>query len=78
MWPGLWAPQEEVSGLDPSLRASCSLIPRGGWVRGGSLAGGGQALHGPVSSPSAGPFISSRPAWWLAAGHLSLHAEEDG
>lgn len=42
-----------------------------------SLAGR-QALHGPVSSPGTGPLVSSRPAWWLAAGPPRLHAEEDG
>lgn len=74
---GLWASQVEVSGLAPSLQSSSSLVPREDGFGGVSPAGW-WALHGPVSSPGTGPLVSSRPAWWLAAGPPCLHAEEDG
>lgn len=61
----------------PPCRLPAAWVPGEGGFRGGSLSGG-RALHSLVSSPGAGPLVSSRPAWWLAAGHPCLHAEKDG
>lgn len=44
----------------------------------GRTLAGRWVFHGPVSSPGSDPFVSSRPAWRLGAGHPRLHAEEDG
>lgn len=75
------------AALKAKLDVAWALGPSGGGERPGALPAvfqqprspaSGQGTHAPVSSPGAGPLVSSRPAWWLAAGHPSLHAEEDG